>query len=284
MSKEPRNFKRLVLGLQPSAADRTMQLAVELADLLHLDLLGLFLEDTSLRDFAKISFAREFRLLGGGWHAIELDQLSHDFELAARSIERMFTDAAKHLTTRYQFEIARGPTAKTIATISRTDDIIMIVEPMSPAERATEQFTWLLQAAFRSAGAVMLVPPHVVRTKGPVVAVAATPDDPSIQAAAAIAVAAKEELVIIDVDSHDADDPYIRKLAADTGLAIKIVAAANVTLPDPATCTQAFRQTQERLVVMTRGAFADAAASTIAAARRVPVLVVEPPSDAKPAP
>jgi hypothetical protein len=284
MSKEPRNFKRLVLGLQPSAANRTMQLAVELADLLHLDLLGLFLEDTSLRDFAKIPFAREFRLLGGGWHAIELDQLSHDFELAARSIERMFTDAAKHLTTRYQFEIARGPTAKTIATISRTDDIIMIVEPMSPAERATEQFTWLLQAAFRSAGAVMLVPPHVVRTKGPVVAVAATPDDPSIQAAAAIAVAAKEELVIIDVDSHDADDPYIRKLAADTGLAIKIVAAANVTLPDPATCTQAFRQTQERLVVMTRGAFADAAASTIAAARRVPVLVVEPPSDAKPAP
>src|ERR1035437_8556454 len=284
MSKEPRNFKRLVLGLQPSAADRTMQLAVELADLLHLDLLGLFLEDTSLRDFAKISFAREFRLLGGGWHAIELDQLSHDFELAARSIERMFTDAAKHLTTRYQFEIARGPTAKTIATISRTDDIIMIVEPMSPAERATEQFTWLLQAAFRSAGAVMLVPPHVVRTKGPVVAIAATPDDPSIQAAAAIAVAAKEELVIIDVDSHDADDPYIRKLAADTGLAIKIVAAANVTHPDPATCTHAFRQTQERLVVMTRGAFADAAASTIAAARRVPVLVVEPPSDAKPAP
>ena len=35
---------------------------------------------------------------------------------------------------------------------------------------------------------------------------------------------------------------------------------------------------------MTRGAFEDAAASTIAAARRVPVLVVEPPSDAKPAP
>ena len=273
-----------MLGLQPSAANRTMQLAVELADLLHLDLLGLFLEDTSLRDFAKIPFAREFRLLGGGWHAIELDQLSHDFELAARSIERMFTDAAQHLTTRYQFELVRGPMAETIASISRTDDIVMIVEPLSPAERATQQFTWLMQAAFRSAGAVMLVPPHIVRTKGPVVAIAASPDDPSIQAAAAIAVAAKEELVVIDADSHDADDPYIRKLAADTGLTIKIVAAANVTLPDPATCAQAFRQMQERLVVMARGAFADAAASAIAAARRVPVLVVEPPSGAKPAP
>ena len=71
---------------------------------------------------------------------------------------------------------------------------------------------------------------------------------------------------------HDVDDPYLRKLATDTGPTIKIVATAKVTLPHPATCAQAFR-----LVVVTRGAFADAAASTIAAARRVPVLVVEPP-------
>ena len=277
MSKESHSFKRLVLGLQPSAHDRTMQLAVELADLLHLDLFGVLLEDTSLRDLASIPFAREFRPLGGGWHTIDLDRLSHDFELAARSIERMFTDAAKRLATRYQFEVVRGPMAKTFASISRTDDIVMIVEPLSPAERATQQFSWLLEAAFRSAAAVMLVPPHIVRTKGPVVAIAASPNDPSISAAAAIAVAAKEELVIIEADGHDADDPRIRTLAADTGLTIKRVAATKLALPDPATCAQAFRQMQERLVVMTRGAFADGVASTIAAARRVPVLVVEPP-------
>ncbi len=271
------SFKRLVLGLQPSAPDRTMQLAVELADLLHLDLLGLFLDDTSLRDLAQIPFAREFRPLGGGWHSINLDRLSRDFDLAAHSIERMFTDAAKHLATRYQFEIVRGPMAKTFASISRTDDIVMIVEPMSPAERATQQFSWLLEAAFRSAAAVMLVPPHIVRTKGPVVAIAASPDDPSIHAAAAIAVAAKEELVIIEADGHDADDQRIRELTADTGLMIKRVAATRIALPDPATCAQAFRQMQERLVVMTRGAFEDGVASMIAAARRVPVLVVEPP-------
>jgi hypothetical protein len=117
MAIKPHSFRRLVLGLQPSAPDRTMRLAVELADLLHLELLGVFLEDTSLRDLANMPFAREFRPLGGGWHTIELDRLSHDLELAAHSIERMFTRAAKHLATRYQFELARGPTAKIIATI-----------------------------------------------------------------------------------------------------------------------------------------------------------------------
>jgi hypothetical protein len=276
MSKEPHSFRRLVLGLQPGAHDRTMRLAVELADLLHLDLLGLFLEDTSLRDLASIPFSREFRPLGGGWHTIDLDRLSRDFELAARSIERKFMDAAKRLATGYQFEVARGPMAKTFASVSRRDDIVMIVEPRSPAEQVTHQFSWLLEAAFRSAAAVMLVPPHIVRTKGPIAAIATSPDDPSLLAAAAIALAAKEELVIIEADGYDTDDTRVRKLAAGTGLSIKRVAAARLGLADPTVCALAFRHVQERLIVVTRGAFADGTAAAIATARQVPVLVVEP--------
>jgi hypothetical protein len=75
-------FKRLVVGLEPSAPDRAMRLAVELAELLDLDLLGLFLEDPGLRDLAAIPFVREFRSLGGGWRPIEIDQLTHDLEVA----------------------------------------------------------------------------------------------------------------------------------------------------------------------------------------------------------
>ena len=273
MPERSHSFKRLVLGLQPSAPDRTMQLAVDLADLLQLDLLGLFLEDTSLRDLAGMSFAREFRPLGGGWHAIDLDRLSHDVELAARNIERMFTQAAKRLPTRSQFEVVRGPLAKTFSSVSPIDDIVMIVEPVSAAERATQQFAWLVQAAFQSAAAVMLVPPQIARIKGPIVAIATTPDDPSIYAATAIAIAAKEELVIIEADGHDAEDS--RNLA-DAGLTIRRTAAAKSGLRNPAACAQAFRQVQERLIVMTRGAFQDGMVSMIASARQVPVLVVEP--------
>jgi RES domain-containing protein len=275
MPEQARSFKRIVLGLQPSAADHTLQLAVELADLLHLDLLGLLLEDTSLRDFARIPFARELRPLGGGWHAIDLDQLSHDFDVAARSIERMFTETAKRLATNYQFEVAHGPLAKIFASVPQSGDIVMIVEPLNPAERASQQFAWLLDAAFRSTAAVMLVPPRIARTKGPVVAIAASPDDPSMHTAATIAAALKEELVIIEADGRQADET--RLPAPPTGLTVRRVAAAKAALPDPATCAQAFRQTEERLVVMSRGAFEDTVASTIASARRVPVLVVEPP-------
>ena len=281
MSKQPHSFKRLVLGLQPTAADRTIRLVVELADLLHLELLGLFLEDTNLRDFASIPFAREFRPLGGGWHSIDRDQLSHDIDLAARGIERRFIAAAKHLATSHQFEVIRGPMAETIITISRTDDIVVIVEPVSSAERATQQSSRLLKAAFRSAAAVLLLPPRIARTNGPIAAIATSADDPSIHVAAAIAIAAKEELVIIEADGNHAEDARTRALTTDAGLKISWIATAKAGLPDPATCAQAFRHVQERLLVMTRGAFQDDLASTIAAARQVPVLVIEPQPDAK---
>src|SRR5665647_2485806 len=102
MSREAHSFKRLVLGLQSGAHNRTMRLAVELADLLHLDLLGLFLEDSSLRDLAGIPFSREFRPLGGGWHTLDLDRLLHDLELATRGFEPVsYTHLRAHETDSY---------------------------------------------------------------------------------------------------------------------------------------------------------------------------------------
>ena len=276
MPTESHSFKRLVLGLQPSAPDRTMQLAVELAELLNLELLGLFLEDTSLRNLAGIPFAREFRLLGGGWQPIDLARLTRDLESAARGAERLFADAAKRLATGYQFEVMRGSTAETIASVSRTGDIVMVFEPVSAAERATQQFVWLIEAAFRSAAAVMLVPTRIGRTKGPIVAIVAASDDPSLEAAAAFAKAAKEELVVLEAYAGAPDDPRIRKLAAETGLTIRRVATGRGLPSDPKALLPFFQDLRERLVVMTRGVPTDELALTIASARAVPVLVVEP--------
>jgi hypothetical protein len=272
MAAGPHSFKRVILGLQSRSPDRTMRLAVELADLLDLELLGLFLEDESLRDLAGMPFAREFSLLAGSWRPIDIDRLSHELELAARGAERMFAEATKRLQTRSEFEVIRGPTAETIASVSRSSDIVMIVEPVSPAERAAQQFLWLVEAAFRSSAAVMLVPTRVARTTGPIAALAASPDDPSIHAAAAIARAAKERLIILETYKRDADDARIRELATDTGLTIRRIPVGNKKLSDPA----AFPDLRERLIVMTRGVVEREAASMISTARRVPVLVIEP--------
>ena len=253
-----------------------MRLAVDLADLLELELLGLFLEETGLRDLASIPFAREFRPLGGGWHPIDLDRLSHDMEISARSRERMFAEAAKRLAARSRFAVVRGSTAETIASISQTTDIVMIAEPVSPAERVTQQFSWLIEAAFHSAGAVMIVPSRVARTRGPVAAIAAAPDDPCIATAAAIAMAANEELVVVAAYESTSDDLPICKLAAGAALTIKHIAVGKIQPSDPAAFSRALNELKERLVVMTRDVHKHDVALGMASARHVPILVIEP--------
>jgi hypothetical protein len=274
MAMRSHHFKRLVLGLQPSAPDRAMQLAVDLANLLQVELLGLFLEDTSLRDLAGMPFARELRPLGGGWHPIDFDRLSHDLELAARSCERLFAQATKRLPTRCQFEVARGPTAAMIESVSHTGDIVMVVEPVSPAERVTQQFSRLVEAALRSAAAVMFVPLRAARSSGPIVAIAATVHDPSVLAGVGIAIAAKQELVVVGAAPGIAED--LHEVATDAGLAIRHVIADGLPPADPAFLDRALRHLRERLLVVTRGVLADEQVVSIASSRQVPVLVVEP--------
>jgi hypothetical protein len=277
MPTEPHSFRRLVLGLQPRAPDHAMRLGVELAGLLNLELLGLFLEDTNLRSLADLPFAREFRPLGGGWHPIDTVQLSRELEAAARGAEEILAEIAKHL--RWRFEVARGPMAATIAAISQNSDIVVIGEPSSAAERATQQFSWLIEAAFKSAAAVMVVPPRIAREQGPIVAVAAAPGDPGIAVAANIALAANEELVIVDVCESPIDEAQIKALAASRGLTVRHVVAGKAGGANATTLAQVLRPLCERLVVMTRSASDGESASIIAAERKVPVLVVEAPTN-----
>lgn len=275
MPSESHSFKRLVLGLQLSAPDRAMRFAAELAKLLDLDLLGLFLEDSGLREFAGIPFARELRPLGGGWRSLDVDQLTHDLEISIRGVERSFAQAVKDLARRSQFEVTRGPVREVLGSMSGTGDIVMIVEPASAAARVSAQFAGLIEAAFRSTAAVLLVPPRIVRTKGPIVAIATAAGDPSIMAAAAIAVAAKETLVVIEAGKQVRGKVETSRLATDTGLTVQRIVGGELS-PDPHACLEVMRALQERLVVMARTPFDGAIASAIGAARQVPVLVIEP--------
>ena len=67
MTLQALGLRRLVLGLQPDAADRSAELACELASLFDLELLGLFLDNISLRRLVAMPAARAISALGAGW-------------------------------------------------------------------------------------------------------------------------------------------------------------------------------------------------------------------------
>ena len=270
-------FKRLVLEVPHHAtSSHGMRFGAELARLLELDLLGLFVKQERILDLAALPFIREFRPLDGGWRQLDFDQLSRDLEIAARTAERAFTQAARTLSTACQFEVVQGSTIDTIAAVARAGDIILLVEePASSAAVASPQLLAMLDAAFHSLAAVLLAPMRIARQAGTIVAIATEPDDASIDIASAIAGAAKEDLIVIETFvPRDENAAYQARLPAGIrGKRVSVTRDRNQPL-DPLLVTSALRHVKERLLVMTRGD--DAVASMIAAIRHVPILIVEP--------
>lgn len=280
MSGTAPQFKRIVLGLPHSSLDYAGVHAVaEFAELLRLGLLATFVEDAGLARLGGLPCVRELQPLGGGWRPIEATQLSHELEGAAEAARRLFADAVRSRRIDAEFSVARGPDL--LGGLLRADDIVGIIEPQHPAERITRQFTRLLDTALRATSAVMLVPGRLAWRGGPIVAIVAGPDDPSIAAGLVIAARAKERLVVVSATGRPISSPQL-DLAASAGTEIEhvIPAWAPVQARNVAAVAAGLRG---RLLLVTRGVLGDAAVQAVAASRKCPVLVVEPTRPSAPA-
>jgi hypothetical protein len=265
-------FKRVVLELQRNRTTAGLKVAAEVAALLRLELRGLFVKEEGLAHFAALPFARELNPLSGVWRPLDAASVSREIEDAAREAEQFFNETVKQLGLSCEFEVVRESIAATVETMTR-GDIYVAAEPAGAWERAAGSHQAVLDAALRSAGAVLLAPRRVARDTGNIVAVARTPDDPSIEIAAAIARAANEELVVVEDFATDAEsgaatgrkEAGVRRLRVHDGERPNIHEIASLLAP-----------VRERLVVISADEGFAELASAITARRRVPVLIVEP--------
>lgn len=246
-------FKRVLLGLQRGLPEEAaIGAAAEFANLLRLEFLGLFAEDPNLLALAGLPFGRELRTLERRWQPIDAGQMAKEMEAAAARAQRVFAAKAAAMRLVADFRSARGSITDLVESLLSVGDIIAVPLPASGADRATDQYSRLLETALRSAAAALLVPSTIARQAGVIAALAATPEEPGVRIARAIAAAAKEEFVLVRTGEGRAPGAA----PALSGLG-------------------------ERLVVVTRGAVEEAQIPTIAIARRIPVLVVEPGKQAE---
>jgi hypothetical protein len=264
-------FRRALLGLHHDSSRLGVQTAVDVARLLDLEILGLFVQEDQLLQLATLPFAREFSPYAG-WRSLDHEQLSRDLRAAATSAQKLFTRSVKDLPTACEFGVVTGSMTEAISAHARTDDIVVLSAPAALANHEAAEMPKLIETALRSAAAVMLVPRRIARLNGDIVAIAARRDDPSIHVAAAIADAAKEELAVIELFEANGRDAEARP---DAGM-IRRRSADKTAVSDPALLVSAFREERERLVVMTHGATGATLPTILASWRHVPVLVVEP--------
>jgi hypothetical protein len=245
-----------------------------------LNLVAMFVEDRSLVDIAGLPCVRELRALGGSWQPIEIGQLAAELEHSAATARRLFADIAQGCSVETSFRVEKGSAAEVIGSLATAEDIVVIIEPKNPAERVTQQFTRLVDAAFQASAAVMIVPSRVARVMGPIVAVATGADDPSIDAAMGIAAAAHDRLIVVGPFDKSGSNTTLPARAASAGVRVDFIRSMKGPL-QAAALAGFLHEVKERLIVMRRGTLTDDAASNVAALRSTPVVILEPARSAQ---
>jgi hypothetical protein len=278
MASETRHH-HVILQLDYGSSERgIIRVAAELAQLLGLDLRGVYTEEDTLPALAALPFIREFRLETREWRKLDAAQIAQEQQVAAREARRLVDEAAAALGVVRLFEVVRGDPALLIAAGSQTGDIVVVALPRLPMESLVHATAHVLEAAHRSAAGVMLVPSVLARREGPVAAVVCATADPALMTAVRIALAAGESLLLL-VFGPPALARETVAAACSGGLAARRIKTRSVASMTPEDILDGLDGGDERLVVMARGICGgdDAAVSShIAASRGVPVLVLEP--------
>jgi len=258
-------FKRLVLDLHRNGQDPAgLRHATELAEFLHLDLFGRFVDDPAIARLAGLPFAREFRVLEREWHDLAIAEVMRARELAIATASRLFAEAARASTARCRFEVVHDPGGTKDAAWPCDEDIVVLRQK----PHAGESFSRLLDTAFERAAAVLIMPSRVIHRHGPVVAVARSADDPSIAVAASLATEAGEAFLFFD--SPDGGLP-----PDDTEAVFGHGRIRGAGRGSPRVRWLALPVSNECLIVLSRGVLADTDLSTVVSCRRVPVLVLK---------
>jgi hypothetical protein len=254
-------FHRVVLELGHGAADpETIRETAEFAQLMDVELCALFVEDETLLHASALPFAREISPLSYQWRKLEPERLEAELKAAATQVRQHLEAAAHANGVRRSFEVRRGDLALHVTDLCVASDIFVV----SPQRRTTggplRDFRRLRETARQSVASVLYLPPNPSRKHGPVVAVVGSASDANVDVARRIAIQVRERLLVLAPAGIAVSYPDFRLLPGTT--AQDVIG----TLGD----------LRERLIVLTRASDIEDPGAALAAARGVPVLVMEP--------
>jgi len=274
-------YPKVIVGLCHGAADAdTVRMAAEFAQLVGLDLHCLFIEDEALLALAELPFAREFRLSSHKWSPLNAEIIEAEIRQTAVELRRLMDEIIRDLGVPSEFQVRRGDPATCIAAVCQTGDIVVVTETGASTVPATHSLTRLHAGAHESATSILFLPTRLKARKGAIVTILTDVGDAALDMASRLAITAKEDLVIllsepVGIDAARELEANAKDRAQALGLSPARINVRFVHDGEADETLQVLAGVQERLIVIPRAALAPSVASGIAAARGVPVLLVE---------
>lgn len=274
-------YRKVVVGVCHGAtvAD-TMRMAAEFAHLLGLDLHCLFVEDEALLALAELPFAREIQLPSHKWSPLDAGAIEAELRQTALQTRQLMDEIIRDVGVPAEFQVLRGDPATCIAAVCHTGDIVVVAENGALTAPATHSLTRLHIGAHKSATSILLLPARLKARHGAIVAILTDTGDPALDMAGRLAALAKEDLVILLPEAAQANtaqriEASVKDRAQAMGLPPARIDVRFVHDGASDDALHALIGVHERLIVMARTASTPAAASHIAVARGVPLLLVE---------
>jgi hypothetical protein len=275
MTMQRSRYRRLLLDLRHAGGDpAALSAMLGLARLLELDPLGIFIEDEDVFCLAGLPFARELCLPMGAWRALDPARLAGEMAALAEQARRAFERASLDLGRSAQFTRLRGDPGALFAEQAGEADIIALAASAGPAGLADAAMRRLEAAVLAIGRTVLMLPPRLLRTRGPVAAVISGAVADEFELAVRVAVSSGEPLLLLSSASERETEEAVAAAEASGVAASRIVVRA-LAAPTGEAILAGLAGAGERLLVLPR-ARAGARLSTLAAARGIPVLAVEP--------
>ena len=274
MTTQRSRYRRLLLDLRHTGGDpATLAAVLGLARLLEVDPHGIFIEDEDVFCLAGLPFARELCLPMGAWRALDPVRLTDEMAALAEQARRALERASAGLGRPAQFTRLRGDPGALLAEQASEADIIALVASAAPAGLADAAMRRLEEVVLGTARTVLMLPPRVQRTRGPVAAVISGAAADELDLAVRLAVTAGEPLMLLSA-AGDQDTTEAVAAAEASGMAAARIVVRMLTASTGEAILAGLAGAGERLLVLPR-ARAGTRLSPLAAARGVPVLAIE---------
>jgi K+-sensing histidine kinase KdpD len=258
-------IRRIIFALDSATeSPDSLEAAAELAERLHAELVGLFVEDANLLRSAALPFVREINLASGQWQAFEPAAIERDMRARADRARRLIEAVARRRHLAFSFQVARGEVGREIAAAAGETDLI-VLEGLTEILRGRVQMGSGARAVARqTARTVMVLRRGVLDARNFLVAYEDTPEaDRALVIAARLAAANRATLavLVIAVDSPKAEELRERatKVLERVGIEGTVEILGEPSLID--LCGFARRIQHAVLVVGANGAFAKGAAA-----------------------
>ncbi len=274
MTMQRSRYRRLLLDLRHAGGDpAALSAMLGLARLLELDPLGIFIEDEDVYCLAGLPFARELCLPMGAWRALDPSRLADEMATLAEQARRALERASAEFGRPAQFTRLRGDPGALLAEQASEADIIALAASAAPAGMADAAMRRLEEAVLGTARTVLMLPPRLARTRGPVAAVISGAGAGELELAVRVAVTADEPLLLLSA-AGDQQTAEAIAAAEASGMAAARILVRALAAPTDKAILAGLAGATERLLVLPR-ARAGVRLSPLAAARGIPILAVE---------